>query len=239
MNKTKGKLFLIPSVIAENTGDTVLSGQVYEICRNTTFYLAENIRTARRFISSLEIGISIPDLQFSVLDKKTPDGEVAALMQPLLEGHDVGVLSEAGCPGVADPGARAVAWAHKKGVQVVPLVGPSSILLALMASGMSGQSFAFHGYLPVKGPEKVQAIRQLEKQAQQGQTQIFMETPYRNNQLLADLLQCCHSGSMLCVASGITGENEIIKTLPVAEWKKQKIDLHKIPTIFLLGTVKS
>ncbi|WP_017730007.1 SAM-dependent methyltransferase [Nafulsella turpanensis] len=239
MNKIKGKLFLIPSVIAENTAGTVLSGQVYEVCRNTTFYLAENIRTARRFISSLELGISIPELQFSLLDKKTPDAEVAALMQPLLQGKDVGVLSEAGCPGVADPGARAVAWAHKNGVQVVPLVGPSSILLALMASGMSGQHFAFHGYLPVKSPEKVQAIRQLEKQAQQGQTQIFMETPYRNNQLLSDLLQHCHPASSLCVASGVTGEGEFIRTLSVAEWKKQKVDLHKIPTIFLLGTVKN
>lgn len=238
MNKTKGKLFLIPSVIAENTGQTVLPGQVYDICRNTTFFLAENIRTARRFISSLELGISIPDLQFSVLDKKTPDSEVAALMEPLLQGKDVGVLSEAGCPGVADPGARAVAWCHRNRVQVVPLVGPSSILLALMASGMSGQSFAFHGYLPVKGPEKIQAIRQLEKQAQQGQTQIFMETPYRNNQLLADLLQYCNPGSSLCVASGLTGEGEFIRTLPIAEWKKQKIDLHKIPAIFLLGTVR-
>ena len=231
----KGVLYLIPSVIAENTEKQVLSPQILEVCFHTKIFLAENIRTARRFISSLGMGISIPDLQFFVLDKNTPDQEVPELLQAVLNGNDVGVISEAGCPGVADPGARAVAWAHKHEVRVVPLVGPSSILLALMASGFSGQSFAFHGYIPVKGPERVQAIKQLEREAKGGQTQIFMETPYRNNQLLADILQHCHGASRLCIARGVTGEQEFIKTLPVAGWKKAQPDLHKIPTIFLLG----
>lgn len=236
MKNNKGILYLIPSVIAENTEDQVLPPQLLEVCKHTLYYLAENIRTARRFISSLGLGVAIPELEFSVLDKKTPDNEVAGMMEPLLQGKNVGVLSEAGCPGVADPGARAVSWAHKNGVRVVPLVGPSSLLLALMGSGFSGQSFAFHGYLPVKGPEKVQGIRQLERQAQAGQTQLFMETPYRNNQLLADLLEHLQPNTKLCIASGLTGSEEFIRTLTVASWKKNKPDINKIPTIFLLGT---
>lgn len=231
----KGVLYLIPSVISENTEKLVLSPQILDVCAHTKIYLAENIRTARRFISSLELGIAIPELEFFVLDKNTPDQEVPELMQAVLGGNDIGVISEAGCPGVADPGARAVAWAHKNDIKVVPLVGPSSILLALMASGFSGQSFAFRGYIPVKGPERVQAIKQLEREAKGGQTQIFMETPYRNNQLFDDLLQHCNSATSLCIARGVTGEQEFIKTLPVSGWKKARPELHKIPTIFLLG----
>lgn len=236
MKNAQGILYLIPSVIAENTEKEVLPPQLLEICKHTNYFLVENIRTARRFISSLGLGIAISELQFEVLDKKTPDNQVSGLLQPLLKGENVGILSEAGCPGVADPGARAVSWAHKNGVRVVPLVGPSSLLLALMGSGFSGQSFAFTGYLPVKGPEKVQAIRRLEKQALAGQTQLFMETPYRNNQLLADLLEHLQPNTKLCVASGLTGSQEFVRTLPVAAWKKNKPDIHKIPTIFLLGT---
>lgn len=231
----KGVLYLIPSVIAENTEKKVLSPQILEVCAQTKIFLAENIRTTRRFISSLGLGIPIPDLQFFVLDKNTPDQEIPGLLQPLLSGQDVGVVSEAGCPGVADPGARAVAWAHKHEVRVVPLVGPSSILLALMASGFSGQSFVFHGYIPVKGPERVQAIKQLEREAKGGQTQIFMETPYRNKQLFDDIIQHCHGTTRLCVARGVTGEQELIRTMPVSGWKRTQPDLHKIPTIFMLG----
>jgi 16S rRNA (cytidine1402-2'-O)-methyltransferase len=235
MKNATGILYLIPSVIAENTEKQVLSPQMIDVCRHTKFYLAENIRTSRRFISSLGLGIDIPELDFSLLDKKTPEAEVPALLQPLLEGKDMGVLSEAGCPGVADPGARAVSWAHKKGIRVLPLVGPSSILLALMASGFSGQSFVFHGYLPIKSADRVKALKQLEREAHAGQTQIFMETPYRNHHLLEDLLQNCQPNTLLCIASGLTGEEELVKTMTVAGWRKQKPDLHKIPTIFLLG----
>ena len=235
MEKAKGILYLIPSVIAENTEQQVITPQIKEICSHTKNYLVENIRTARRFISSLQLGITIEDLEFSVLEKKTPDAEVPELLSPLFRGQDVGIISEAGCPGVADPGARAVALAHKQGIQVVPLVGPSSILLALMASGFSGQSFAFHGYLPLKAPERGKAVKQLERETQGGQTQIFMETPYRNNQLLSDLLQNCQPNTLLCIARGVTGEAELIRTLTIAQWRKQKPDLHKIPTIFLLG----
>lgn len=235
MKNAKGILYMIPSVIAENTEKQVLSPQILEVCRDTKYYLAENIRTSRRFISSLALGIAIPELEFFLFDKKTPDAEIPGLLQPLLQGYDMGVISEAGCPGVADPGGRAVAWAHKNSVRVAPLVGPSSILLALMGSGFSGQSFVFHGYLPIKSGERVSVLKQLEREAQAGQTQIFMETPYRNNHLLADLLKSCNANSLLCIASGLTTEQELVKTLPVAAWRKQQPDLHKIPTIFLLG----
>lgn len=235
MKNATGILYLIPTVIAENTESQVLSPQVIEVCRHTKYYLAENIRTSRRFISSLELGIAIPELEFSLLDKKTPELEVPTLLQPLLQGKNMGLMSEAGCPGVADPGARAVAWAHRQGIRVVPLVGPSSILLALMASGFNGQSFVFHGYLPIKSADRVIALKQLEREAKGGQTQLFMETPYRNNHLLADLLQNCQPNALLCIASGLNSEQELIRTMTVAAWRKQQPDLHKIPTIFLLG----
>lgn len=235
MKNATGILYLIPTVIAENTESQVLSPQVIEVCRHTKYYLAENIRSSRRFISSLALGIAIPELEFSLLDKKTPELEVPTLLQPLLQGKNMGLMSEAGCPGVADPGARAVAWAHRQGIQVVPLVGPSSILLALMGSGFNGQSFVFHGYLPIKSAERVKALKQLEREAKGGQTQLFMETPYRNNHLLADLLQNCQPNALLCIASGLNSEQELIRTMTVAAWRKQQPDLHKIPTIFLLG----
>ncbi|AHM61731.1 uroporphyrin-III C/tetrapyrrole methyltransferase [Flammeovirgaceae bacterium 311] len=234
-----GRLFLIPSVLAENTAAAVIPQQVQELCKSIQYYLCENIRTSRRFISSLKLGITIEELQLEELSKDTPDVDVPKLLAPLLHGHDVGLLSEAGCPAVADPGARAVAHAHKLGIQVVPLVGPSSILMALMASGLNGQEFAFKGYLPVKNPQRTQAIKELEKLAGGGQSQIFMETPYRNNHLLADVLENCQPGMLLCIAANITGPTETIRTRTIAEWKKQQPDLHKQPAIFILGSVPS
>ena len=235
----KGRLFLIPSVLSENTAAAVIPQQVQELCIATKYYLCENVRTSRRFLSSLKLGITIEDLQFEELSKDTPDGEVPGLLAPLLQGHDVGLMSEAGCPAVADPGARAVAHAHKQGIQVVPLVGPSSILLALMASGLNGQEFAFKGYLPVKNPQRSQVIKELEKLAKAGQTQIFMETPYRNNQLLADVLQVCQPNMLLCIAANITAPTELICTATIADWKKQLPDLHKQPVIFVMGNIPS
>ena len=237
MENKKGILYLIPSVIAENTEKQVITPQIREICQYTKIYLAENIRTARRFISSLELGVTISDLEFFLLDKKTPETELPELLKPLLNGEDVGVISEAGCPGVADPGSAAVAFAHRKGIRVVPLTGPSSILLALMASGFSGQSFTFHGYLPLKVQERIKAVKELEREAQKGQTQIFMETPYRNIHLLSDILEHCRPATLLCIAGGVTGENELIRTLTIAQWRKEKPDLHKIPSLFLFGKV--
>ena len=199
-------------------------------------YFVENVRTARRFISSLKTGKVIDELSFFDLHKDTTDTEVRRNMQVLTDRkQDAGVLSEAGCPGVADPGAAAVRVAHQLGWTVVPLVGPSSILMALMGSGMSGQSFVFHGYLPIDRGERSKALKQLEKDARQKmQTQIFMETPYRNNQMMGDVLSACAGDSRLCVACNVTAPDAFIKTKTIKDWKGQLPDLHKKPTVFLL-----
>jgi len=232
----KGKLYLIPSVIAPGTESAALPTELTRICNSINYYLVENIRTARRCLSAMHISRPIHELSFEELSKKTDAREISHLMQPILKGKNVGVMSEAGCPGIADPGARAVAYAHHNGIEVIPLVGPSSIFLALMASGFSGQSFAFSGYLPIDKKEKTQVIRALSETLKKtGQTQIFMETPYRNDQLINDLLNTLDAGTRLCVAKNITGKDEKIKTLTIGEWKKKKPELHKIPCIFLIG----
>ena len=231
-----GTLYLLPSPLAEETAAAVLPAQALECCKVLRHYLCENARTSRRFLSSLRLGLTIEELNIAELNKDTPDAEVSKLLQPLRQGQDMGILSEAGCPGVADPGARAVAQAHKEGIKVVPVVGPSSILLALMASGMGGQNFAFRGYLPVKNPERSHAIRSLEKGVKTGQTQLFMETPYRNTPLLKELIENCQPDTMLCMASNLTAPEEYIRTQTIGAWKKQLPDLHKQPTIFVLGS---
>ena len=231
----KGILYLIPSVLAEGSAHQVISPQIKEIIRNTKHYAVENLRTARRYISSLKLGISIEELQMQVLDKKTKEQQISQILAPLLEGNDVGVISEAGCPGIADPGALAVEFAHKRGIKVVPLTGPSSMFLALMASGFNGQSFAFHGYIPIDKKARIDAIKKLESDsAANYRTQIFMETPFRNNHLLEDLKNTLNPSTKLCIAKNITGQDEFIQTKTVAEWKKTNLDLHKIPTVFLI-----
>lgn len=232
----KGKLFLIPTILAEDTSEKVINQGVKEVIKNVRYFLVENIRTARRFISSLKLGINIEELHFEVLDKKTKEADLAKMMQPLFEGNDVGVMSEAGCPGIADPGSIAVAFAHQKEIEVVPLSGPSSMFLALMGSGFNGQSFAFHGYLPIDKKERIQAVKNLEAESlKQKRTQIFMETPFRNNQLLEDLLQHLHPNTLLCIAKNLTGSDEFIQTKPIRDWKKIKLDLHKVPVVFVLS----
>jgi len=231
----KGKLYLIPTPLAENTLDKTVTPELKQIVGKLNYFLAENIRTARRFISSLKLGVTIESLQFEQLDKKTLPEEVLRLCDPLLNGQNVGIMSEAGCPGIADPGNLAVSFAHEHGVEVVPLVGPSSIFMALMASGFNGQSFVFHGYLPIENQKRQQKIRDLENVVlKDNQTQIFMETPYRNNQLLKDLVKICKPYIRLCVARDITGEKEMIITKSIKDWKNTSLELHKIPTIFLI-----
>lgn len=229
-------LYLIPTPLADNTIDQVVSAQVRDVLARTDVFFVEDVRTARRFISALKLGRVIDELTFYVLDKDTPEAETRQQLKDLLkQGRDAGVMSEAGCPGVADPGAVVVGLAHKLGVPVVPLVGPSSILLALMASGMSGQSFVFHGYLPIDKTDRVRRLLFLEKEAQQRQqTQLFIETPFRNNHIFADVLANCQPDTRLCVACNLTAPNAFVQTLTVREWKSQKIDLHKKPTVFLL-----
>ncbi len=230
------KLYLIPNVLSEGDWQHVLPAQIHPILTNTKHFIVENIRTARRFMKQVNRDINIDDCTFFELNKRTTKAELPAFLKPIGQGFDVGVISEAGCPGVADPGADVVRIAHQKGIQVVPIVGPSSILLALMASGLNGQNFAFKGYLPVKPNERVKEIAALEKRIRnEKQTQIFIETPYRNNQLIGDLLKTCTPSTLLCIAANVTGENEFIATKSILDWKKKVPDLHKQPVIFLMG----
>ena len=234
MTTSAVSLFLIPTVLAENTSDSVLTPQIKDVITNLNVFFAEDIRTARRFISSLKLGKVIDQITFFELNKDTHPLDTRQQLMTLTQ--NAGVISEAGCPGIADPGSVAVKFAHDLGISVVPLVGPSSILLALMASGMSGQSFIFHGYLQIDKVERKKEIQQLEKDAfHKRQTQIFMETPFRNNQLLNAILETCQPDTMLCIASSLTSPEEFIKTWSVRYWRKNVPDLHKKPTIFIIG----
>ena len=231
----KGKLFLIPSVLAENTAHWVISPQVQDVIAHTKIFLVENPRSARRYISSLKLGVNLEEVHMEVLDKGTPPESINRLMQPLINGADIGIISEAGCPGIADPGALAVAYAHQKGIQVVPISGPSSMFLALMGSGFNGQSFAFHGYLPIDKRERSIALKKLEAESiREKRAQIFMETPFRNNQLLEDLLSTLAPQTKLCIAKNLTAADEMIQTKTIIDWKNHPVDLHKIPTVFVL-----
>lgn len=232
----KGKLFLIPTIISEGTQNEVIPEQVKSAIQELDYFLVENLRSSRRYISSLGLGKVIEDLRFEVLDKNTTGRQLQELMQGLFDGVCIGVISEAGCPGIADPGALAVEFAHRHDIEVVPLVGPSSILMALMASGFNGQSFAFHGYLPFDKISRIQKIKSMEDDAYRvKQTQIFMDTPYRNKPLADDLLSTCRPDSRLCIARDITGKKELVQTKTIKQWKSANLpDLHKIPVIFAL-----
>ncbi len=229
-------LYMIPSYLDEQNDGSYIAPVVKSVIKNTKYYLVENIRTARRYISSLELGINISELHFEQLDKNTTPQVIGQLTQPLLDGHDMGVISEAGLPGIADPGKVAVSFAHSKGITVVPLPGPSSIIQALIASGFNGQSFVFHGYLPIDQKKRQDSIKKLyQSHERTGATQIFMETPYRNDKLLADLLRILPDGAQLCIAAGISSKEELIQSRRVDVWKKDKPVLHKIPSIFSIG----
>lgn len=231
-----GKLYLLPVPLG-NEGDPkdVLPQSVERSIEFIDHYIVENEKTARRFIKAILPTKKQPDLKLFVLNKHTEASEHYDFIQPCLEGLNVGLMSEAGCPGVADPGAAIVKIAHEKGIQVVPLVGPSSILLAIMASGMNGQSFAFNGYLPIDKGEKKNALKNFEKLSQdKNQSQLFIETPYRNNKLLEDILTTLQPSTHLCIAADITLPNEFIKTKTIAQWKKENTDLHNRPCIFIV-----
>ena len=233
----KGKLYLIPTPIGDRPVWDVLPASNRTVIDSIDYFIVEDIRSARRFLSKAGISRPIDSLRFAELNEHTAPAEVSALFAPLLTGTDAGVLSEAGLPGVADPGADAVALAHIHGIEVVPLVGPSSILLALMASGLNGQSFAFNGYLPVKPPERVQAIRRFERRAHaEGQSQLFIEAPYRNVKLMEQLLQTLAPETRLTVAMDITAPGEFIRTLRVREWRAAELPaMNKRPAIFIIG----
>jgi 16S rRNA (cytidine1402-2'-O)-methyltransferase len=232
---TKGKLYLIPTTLGESNAEEVLPILVKRVIEVIDHYIVENEKTARKSIKAVYPEKVQASLTLSTLNKHTDVTEHNEMLMPCLNGINIGLMSEAGCPGVADPGAAIVKLAHEKGIQVVPLVGPSSILLAMMASGMNGQSFAFNGYLPIDKSEKKSALKNYEKLSQdKNQSQLFIETPYRNNKLMEDLLQTLQPNTHLCIAADITLPTEYIKTFRVNDWKRVKIDLHNRPTIFII-----
>ena len=230
-----GKIYLIPTTLGDCDPLDVLPQTIKRAVELIDDYIVENEKTARKFIKSIVPEKEQSSLKLSALNKHTEVSEHNQMIQPCLNGINVGIMSEAGCPGVADPGAAIVKIAHEKGIQVVPLVGPSSILLAIMASGMNGQSFTFNGYLPIDSAEKKSTLKSLEKLSHdKNQSQIFIETPYRNNKLLEDILQSLQPSTHLCIATDITLPTEFIKTARVQDWKKITVDLHKRPTIFII-----
>ena len=235
----KGRLFLIPTDLATGTVDGWAGTQLKEVVKNLRHFVVEHPKTARQFLKSL--GLPLPGLQLDVLDEHSRASDAVALARQL-ENGDLGLLSEAGCPAIADPGAMLVEQAHRLGARVVPLVGPSSLVMALMASGLNGQRFAFHGYLPQRSPEREQAIQRIEERSRRGgETQIFIEAPYRNDQLLSALLATCKAGTCLCLATELTAAGEQILTRTVGEWAKAAPKLDRRPTVFLLlaGTAVS
>lgn len=227
---------MIPVTLGDDAIDKALPPDVVSITQKLDTFVVENEKTARRFLGAVKTAKPVRELHLLTLNEHTTEKELPALLAPLLEGRNVGLMSEAGCPGVADPGAKLVALAHRKGVRVAPLVGPSSILLSLMASGLDGQRFAFLGYLPSAKGARVQKLRELEQTSRKNhETQIFIETPYRNQHLLEDIMVTCHPETRLCVACNISLESEQISSKTISNWKNSLIpDLHKKPTVFLL-----
>jgi 16S rRNA (cytidine1402-2'-O)-methyltransferase len=235
-NSKYGKLFLIPTTLGDNEPLEVLPISIKGSIEKIDHYIAENEKSARHFIKKICPRKSQPGLQIQTLNKFTEPGSLQSFLKPCLEGNPIGILSEAGCPAIADPGAEIVRMAHEAGIQVVPLVGPSSVTLALMASGMNGQSFAFNGYLPIESVARRKAIRHFEKISKDyGQAQIFIETPYRNDPLLSDFLKTLAAATYLCVAADLTLPTEFIASKSVAAWKEVPSPvLHKRPAIFIL-----
>lgn len=231
-----GQIFLIPVPLGETDINTIIPPEVIETARGIRYFVAENAKSARAFLKTIGTSIALQEIDIQILDKSTPQTELLKLIEPALHGHALGLISEAGCPGVADPGAILVNLAHEMGITVKPCVGPSSILLALMASGFSGQNFAFHGYLPINAKKRSDKLKQLEKESRANdRTQIFIETPYRNSQLLESILETCYEDTKICIATDITLDSEAIISKRISEWRQiPSPPLHKRPSVFLL-----
>ena len=236
MNQQFGKLYLVPTLLGATSAEYVIPQGTLDKVRTLRFFVVENIRTARRMLSKMQMPCPIDELTFVELDKHNPvNPDLMTYLGEALDGNDIGLMSEAGTPCVADPGALIVELAHQAGIQVVPLTGPNAMILALMASGFNGQSFCFHGYLPIKNPERAQKIKALEhKSLTNDETEMFIETPFRNNAMIEDIIRNCHPNTMLCVASNITMEDEKIISRPITEWKSIKYDWNKKPAVFLI-----
>lgn len=228
-------LYLLPVTLGDTAIEKVLPSYNREIIVNIKHFIVEDVRSARRFLKKVDADICIDELTFYSLNKHTSPEAISGYLAPLAEGHSMGVISEAGCPAVADPGADVVAIAQKRNFKVVPLVGPSSIILSVMGSGFNGQSFAFHGYLPIEPADRMRRLKELEARVySENQTQLFIETPYRNHKMLEDILKTCRPQTKLCIAANITCEGEFIQTKTVKEWKGKLPELNKIPCIFLI-----
>tara|TARA_R110002012_G_scaffold56708_6_gene145703 strand:+ start:887 stop:1606 length:720 start_codon:yes stop_codon:yes gene_type:complete len=235
INSTFGKLYLIPTTLGETAPLEVMPGMVQKIVYELDEFIVENEKTARRFIKQLCNDKSQPSLRLHALNKHTDITEIPTFLEACLKGISIGLMSEAGVPGIADPGADIVRLAHEKGIQVVPLVGPSSILMAMMSSGMNGQNFAFNGYLPIDQKEKRQELKRLENISRDyNQSQMFIETPYRNNKLIEELCNSLNASTRLCIACDITLPTEFIVTKPISMWKTKQPDLHKRPALFII-----
>lgn len=231
----QGFLYLIPVTLGDTDLEKVLPSQNKEIIQSIKFFIVENIRTARRFLKKTDSNINIDEITFFELNKHTDLNQISTYLEPVLKGENIGLMSEAGCPAIADPGSEIVAIAQEKKIRVVPLVGPSSILLSLMASGFNGQSFAFNGYLPINGNERIRKLKQIEhKIISEDQTQIFIETPYRNHKLVEDIIKSCSSSLKLCIAMNLTYDDEYVQTRKIKEWNKNLPGLDKKTCIFLI-----
>lgn len=231
----QGFLYLIPVTLGNTDLEKVLPLQNKEIIQSIKFFIVENIRTARRFLKKTDSNINIDEITFFELNKHTDLNQISTYLEPVLKGENIGLMSEAGCPAIADPGSEIVAIAQEKKIRVVPLVGPSSILLSLMASGFNGQSFTFNGYLPINGNERIKKLKQIEhKIISEDQTQIFIETPYRNHKLVEDIIKSCSSSLKLCIAMNLTCDDEYVQTRKIKEWNKNMPSLDKKTCIFLI-----
>ena len=230
----KGRIWLIPVTLGGDNYEDVIPGKALEITRGLRYFIVEDLRSARRFLRLIDRHFPIDESVFYELNEHTPEADTLHFLDPIFNGHDIGLMSEAGLPGIADPGARIVAEAHLKKITVTPLSGPSSIIMALIASGMNGQNFTFNGYLPVKPAERAARLRELEKKAHEGFSQIFMETPYRNQAMLESIFAVCNQNSLLCIAADITLPSESIRTMKISEWEKNVPELRKRPVIFVL-----
>lgn len=232
----KGKLFLIPSALGDYQVQHMLAPYVLEQVHRLRYFLVESEKSGRAAIKNLQIAHPQSELEIFLVNEHTKNAEFAELLKAIDEGNDVGLISDAGLPCVADPGSEVVALAHQKGIEVIPLPGPSSVMLALMASGFNGQGFTFHGYIPIEKAARAKKIREMEQDAfKKKQTQIFIETPYRNNQLLQDILKGCQASTRLCVAVNLLQPDQFIWSASIAEWRKTNLDFHKRPAVFLLG----
>lgn len=231
----RGTLYMIPVTLGSALYQEVLPEGLLSIAKRLRSFIVEDIRSARRFLRLVDPSFPIDDTEFMILNEHSTQEEIEPLIKPLLSGRDTGILSEAGVPGVADPGSRVVALAHRNKIVVKPLTGPSSILLALMASGMNGQSFTFHGYLPVKPGERQKSLKDIEREAATGASQLFIETPYRNQKLLEEILKQCNDNTRLCIAADLTLETEYVATRSISEWRDDLPDINKRPAVFIIG----